>query len=366
MQKLRPNASKWDAEKHFPLDVFKEAGQLGFGGLYVSPDNGGSGFSRLDSAVIIEALAYGCPSTAAFISIHNMCCGMINKYGSDELRGQVLPSLVSMETVASYCLTEPANGSDAANLRTTAKLDPSDPTHYIINGAKAFISGAGSSGYYVVMCRTGAPDSGARGVSAIVVPADAAGLSFGGNESKMGWSCQPTRMVLFDNVRVPVTNRLGPEGRGFAIAMEGLDGGRINIAACSVGAASSAVSLAQQYVGEREQFGTKIAAFQNTQFKLADAAAEVFTSRLAVRAAATALDSGDAIKTPLCAAAKLVATERCFTVVDNMLQLFGGYGYLQDYQVERMLRDLRVHRILEGTNEIMRMILYREMSKDVQ
>jgi hypothetical protein len=356
--RLAPNAARWDEDKHFPVDVLREAAALGFAGLYVREDVGGSGLSRLDSVIVFEALARGDVPTAAYLSIHNMCAWMIDRFGVEDLRQRYLPRLTSMELIASYCLTEPGSGSDAANLRTTARRDGDA---YVLDGGKAFISGAGVSDLYVVMARTGG--EGAGGVSAFVVEKGAAGLSFGANERKMGWNAQPTATVHFDGVRVPAENRIGDEGQGFRFAMAGLDGGRLNIAACSLGGAGFALETAKEYLSNRKQFGRALKEFQALQFKLADMATDLDAARLMVRRGADALDRGDPQATQVCAMAKRFATDACFTVADEALQLHGGYGYLKDYPLERIVRDLRVHRILEGTNEIMRVIIARELFK---
>ena len=353
---LAPNAARWDEEKHFPVDVLRQAAALGLAAIYVREDVGGSGLGRVEAALVFEALARGCVSTAAFLSIHNMCGWMIDRYGSDDLRRAWLPRLASMETVASYCLTEPGSGSDAASLRTTARRDGGD---YILNGAKAFISGGGVSDVYLVMCRTGA--QGPRGISTILVETGTPGLSFGAQERKLGWNSQPTAMVQFDDCRLPASNLVGQEGEGFRIAMSALDGGRVNIGACSLGGAGFALETALAYVQTRQQFGRPLADFQALQFKLADMATDLEASRLMVLRAAAAMDADDPDKTRLCAMAKRFATDAGFAIADQALQLHGGYGYLKDYPLERILRDLRVHRILEGTNEIMRVIIAREM-----
>ena len=355
---LMPNSAKWDEEKHFPRDVLKQAAEMGFAGIYVGEEHGGMGLGRVEAAVIFEELSRGDVATAAFISIHNMASWMIDKFGSPELRERFVPSLVTMDRIASYCLTEPGSGSDAAALRTTAVRDGD---HYVLNGSKAFISGAGASDIYVVMVRTG--EEGAKGISAIVVENGTAGLSFGANEKKMGWNAQPTAVVSFDDCRVPVANLIGAEGDGFKYAMAGLDGGRLNIAACSLGGARLALETAREYVESRKQFGKPIGSFQNTQFKLADMATDLEAARLMVRRGAWAIDTGHPEKTKWCAMAKRLATDSCFQIADDALQLHGGYGYLKDYPLERIVRDLRVHRILEGTNEIMRVIIARELSK---
>ena len=351
---LAPHSARWDEDKHFPVDVLRKAAGLGFAGIYVREDVGGSGLGRLDASLIFEALSYGDVPVAAFISIHNMCSWMIDRFGSDDLRGRYLPRLATMELIASYCLTEPGAGSDAASLRTTAKLDGD---HYVLNGSKAFISGAGTSDVYVVMARTGG--EGPKGVSTFVVEKDAPGLSFGAQEKKMGWNAQPTAQVNFDNVRVPVENRVGAEGDGFRFAMMGLDGGRLNIASCSLGGAGFALDTAKDYMETRNQFGRPLKDFQALQFKLADMATELDAARLMVRRAADSLDKRDPEATKQAAMAKRFATDVGFTVANEALQLHGGYGYLKDYPLERIVRDLRVHQILEGTNEIMRVIVSR-------
>ncbi|MFN3931231.1 MAG: isobutyryl-CoA dehydrogenase [Brevundimonas sp.] len=353
---LAPHSAEWDETKHFPVDVMKHAAEMGFCGIYTGEEHGGMALGRVEAAVIFEELSRGDVSTAAFISIHNMATWMIDKFGSDDLRARYVPSLVSMERIASYCLTEPGSGSDAAALRATAKLDGD---HWVLNGSKAFISGAGTSDVYVVMARTGA--DGPRGISTFVVDKDAPGLSFGAQEKKMGWNSQPTAIVAFDDCRIPAANLLGKEGDGFRYAMMGLDGGRLNIAACSLGGARLALETAIEYVASRKQFGKPIADFQNTQFKLADMATQLEAARLLVLRGAWALDTNHPEKTKWCAMAKRFATDACFQIADEALQLHGGYGYLKDYPLERIVRDLRVHRILEGTNEIMRVITAREM-----
>jgi alkylation response protein AidB-like acyl-CoA dehydrogenase len=355
-EELAPHAARWDEEKHFPVDVIRQAAALGFAGIYVREDVGGSALGRLDASLIFEALSYGDVPTAAFISIHNMASWMIDRFGSEDLRQKYLPRLTTMELIASYCLTEPGSGSDAASMRTSAKLDGD---HYVLNGSKAFISGAGVSDVYVVMARTGG--DGAKGVSAFVVEKGWEGLTFGANEKKMGWNAQPTAQVNFDNLRVPVENRIGAEGDGFRFAMAGLDGGRLNIASCSLGGAGFALDTAKAYMETRNQFGRPLKEFQALQFKIADMATELEAARLMVRRGADALDKRDPQATKLCAMAKRFATDAGFAVANDALQLHGGYGYLQDYPLERIVRDLRVHQILEGTNEIMRVIVSREM-----
>lgn len=353
---MAPKAAEWDAKQIFPKDVLRQAGELGFMGLYTPQSEGGIDLSRLDSAIILEELAAACPSTAAYISIHNMALNMVARYGSEQVRRTFCPGLTTGELLASYCLTEPNAGSDAGNLKTRAVRDGEV---YRLTGSKAFISGAGDSGVLVVMARTGA--EGPKGISAFAIPADAPGISYGKKEEKMGWNSQPTRAINFDEVAVPVANRLGEEGQGFAIAMEGLDGGRINIATCSIGAAQACLQFALSHVSEREQFGQRIADFQNTQFKLADMLTELVAARQMVRMAAFKLDSNHPEKTAYCAMAKRFATDVGFEVCNQALQLHGGYGYIREYPVERFLRDSRVHQILEGTNEIMRVILSRRI-----
>lgn len=355
-RELAPHALEWDEKKHFPVDVMRRSAELGMGGIYVREDVGGSALSRLDAALIFEALATGCPVVSAFISIHNMAAWMIDAYGSEEQRRAWLPGLTSMELLASYCLTEPGAGSDAAALSTKAVRDGDD---YVLTGQKQFISGAGASGVYVVMVRTG--DRGPRGISTLIVPGDTKGLSFGAEERKMGWNAQPTRAVMFDGARVPVANRIGPEGKGFNYAMAGLDGGRLNIGACSLGGAQTALDKAVAYMGERRAFGKALAEFQALQFRIADMATGVEVARTFLYRAASALDAGAADATRLCAMAKQVATDTGFEVANQALQLHGGYGYLSEYGVEKIVRDLRVHQILEGTNEIMRLIVARDI-----
>ncbi len=356
---LAPNAARWDAESIFAKDALREAGELGFMGMYTPERAGGLGMGRLDASLIVEELAKGCTVTAAFLTIHNMATNMIGKYCSEAVIEQWCPQLVTGEILASYCLTEPGAGSDAASLRTTAVQDGD---HYVVNGSKVFISGAGDTDVLVVMTRTGGP--GPKGVTALLIPADAEGVSYGKKEHKMGWNAQPTRMVMFENVRVPVANRLGEEGQGFAIAMEGLDGGRINIATCSVGTAQKALSDAMDYVADRKQFDTAIADFQHTQFQLADMLTELVAARQMVRMAAAKLDAGNSQATTYCAMAKRFATDVGFKVCNDALQMFGGYGYIREYPMERYVRDTRVHQILEGTNEIMRVIIARRAMMD--
>lgn len=355
---LRPNAARWDEESHFPVETIKRAAELGFAGIYVRDDVGGSGLGREDAVLIFEQLSYGCVATAAYISIHNMVSWMVDKFGSDEQRQSWLPRLTSMQLLASYCLTEPGSGSDAAGLKTRAVKDGDD---YVLTGTKQFISGAGTSDVYLVMARTG--DDSAKGVSAFIVEKDMPGLSFGANEKKMGWKSQPTRQVMMDSVRVPAANRIGPEGDGFKYAMAGLDGGRLNIAACSLGGAQLALDKALEYSKERKQFGKALADFQATQFKLADMETELEAARVFLYQAARGLDAGHPQATRWCAMAKRFVTDIGFKVANDALQLHGGYGYLADYEMERIVRDLRVHQILEGTNEIMRVIISRDLLK---
>ena len=356
-EKIAPHALEWDEAKHFPVDVIRETAALGMGAIYVSEDVGGSAMTRLDAAIIFEQLATGCPAVAAFISIHNMCAWMIDSYGSPAQRERFLPALVNMERLASYCLTEPGAGSDAAALRTRA-VRVGD--HYVLNGQKQFISGAGNErGFYVVMARTS--DDGAKGISTFLIEAGTPGLTFGANERKMGWNAQPTRAVIFEDCRVPAENRLGEEGMGFKIAMAGLDGGRLNIGACSLGGAQSALEKALAYMKERKAFGRRLEEFQALQFRLADMATELEAARTLLWRAAGALDAKAPDATKLCAMAKRFATDTGFAVANDALQMFGGYGYLADYGVEKIVRDLRVHQILEGTNEIMRLIVAREL-----
>jgi alkylation response protein AidB-like acyl-CoA dehydrogenase len=353
---LAPYAVQWDEKKHFPVAEMREAAALGMGGVTIAEEVGGSGLTRLDSALIFEALATGCPTVAAYISIHNMAAGMIDRFGSAEQRRRFLPKLCTMEHLASYCLTEPGAGSDAAALRTRAVRDGD---HYVVDGVKQFISGAGVSDLYVTMVRTG--EGGAAGISTLVVEKDTPGLSFGANEKKMGWNAQPTRQVIFEGARVPVANRLGDEGIGFRIAMAGLDGGRLNIAACSLGGAQAALDKAVAYAKDRRAFGARIADFQALQFKLADMATELECARSFLWRAAAALDAKALDATTLCAMAKRVATDRGFDIANEALQIHGGYGYLSDYGIEKIVRDLRVHQILEGTNEVMRLIVARNL-----
>jgi acyl-CoA dehydrogenase len=354
--RITPFAAQWDEDHHYPVDVWRAAGELGFGAIYVSEEMGGIGLGRLESALIMEAMSYGCASTSAYISIHNMSAWMIDCFGDDDLKARYLPKLVSMEHIASYGLTEPGSGSDAAALRTTAKLDGD---HYVLNGTKQFISGSGYNDIYVVMVRTGV--DGPKGISCLVIEKDTPGLSFGAPEKKLGWNSSPTAQLIFDNCRVPVANRVGAEGDGFKIAMAGLDGGRLNIGACSLGGAQRCLDEAINYVKDRKQFGRAIAEFQNTQFVLADMAADLESARALLYLAAAKVSANAPDKTRFSAMAKQVATDNGSSIVDRALQLFGGYGYLKDYPIERFWRDLRVHRILEGTNEVMRMIVGRDL-----
>ncbi len=353
---ITPHAGDWDAHHIFPRDTIKSAARLGFGSIYVTEESGGIGLGRLDAALIMEAMAYGCPSTSAFISIHNMAAWMIDRFGSDAVKTNYLPTLVSMERIASYCLTEPGSGSDAAALTTRAVRDGD---HYIVTGTKQFISGAGVNDIYVTMVRTGA--DGPQGISCLVIEKDMPGVSFGANEKKLGWHSQPTAQVIFENARIPVENLVGAEGDGFRIAMMGLDGGRLNIGACSLGGAQRCLDEAIAYTRDRQQFGTAISAFQNTQFMLADMATDLEAARALLYVAAAKVTANAPDKTRFAAMAKRLATDTGSKVANDALQLFGGYGYLQDYPVERFWRDLRVHSILEGTNQIMRMIIGRDL-----
>lgn len=354
--RITPHAARWDEEAHYPVDVWKAAGELGFGAIYVAEASGGTGLGRLEAALIMEAMAYGCPSTSSFISIHNMAAWMIDTYGSAELKSRFLPSLVTMDKIASYCLTEPGSGSDAAALKTTARLDGD---YYVLNGTKQFISGAGYNDLYVVMVRTS--DDGAKGISCFVVEKGTPGISFGVPEKKLGWNSSPTAQVIFEDCRVPTANRVGAEGEGFRFAMAGLDGGRINIGACSLGGAQRCLDEAISYTKERQQFGQPIADFQNTQFMLADMATELEAARALLYLAAAKVTANAPDKSRFSAMAKRLSTDTGSSVVDRALQLFGGYGYLKDYPIERFWRDLRVHSILEGTNQIMRMIIGRDL-----
>ncbi len=359
-KELAPFAAEWDQHGTFPKDTIRRAGELGFCALYCDEDQGGMGLSRLDAALIFEQMAAGCTSTTAFITIHNMATWMLSRFGSEAVRQRWNGPLMSGEALASYCLTEPGAGSDAASLKTSARRDGDE---YVLNGAKAFISGAGDTDLLVLMARTGGP--GAGGISCFAIPADTPGVSYGRNEDKMGWKSQPTRAVILEDARVPVENRIGDEGQGFKIAMAGLDGGRINIASCSLGAASAALAQAQSYVQERRQFDQPVSEFQSVQFTLADMATHLVAAQQMVRLAAWKLDNGDADKGTFCAMAKRLATDLCFDVCNQALQLHGGYGYIKEYPLERYVRDSRVHQILEVTNEIMRVIIARRVLKDL-
>ncbi|WP_288457700.1 acyl-CoA dehydrogenase family protein [uncultured Sphingomonas sp.] len=354
--RITPFAAEWDEQHIFPRDTIKAAAELGFAAIYVSEESGGIALGRLEAALIMEAMAYGCPATSAFISIHNMAAWMIDRFADADLKAHYLPDLVTMERMASYCLTEPGSGSDAAALKTSARLDGD---HYVVNGTKQFISGAGENEVYVTMVRTGA--EGPKGISCLVIDKDMPGVSFGANERKLGWHAQPTRQVIFDNVRVPVANRVGAEGEGFRFAMMGLDGGRLNIGACSLGGAQRCLDEAIAYTRDRQQFGKPVAEFQNTQFMLADMDTELQAARYLLYVAAAKVTAGAPDKTRFAAMAKRLATDTGSSVVDRALQLHGGYGYLMDYPIERFWRDLRVHSILEGTNQVMRMIVGREL-----
>ncbi|MCC5450197.1 acyl-CoA dehydrogenase family protein [Rheinheimera sp. UJ51] len=355
-QELAPNAAQWDRDHFFPKAVIQKAGELGFCSLYTAEEDGGMGLSRLDSSIIFEQLAMGCTATTAMLTIHNMATWMIATWGTATAKSEWVESLVTGQKLASYCLTEPGSGSDAAGLRTSAKKDGD---HYVLNGSKMFISGAGETEVLVVMARTG--EAGPKGISAFIVPADAKGVIYGKAEEKMGWNAQPTRLITFEDVRIPAHNLLGNEGEGFSFAMKGLDGGRINIATCSIGTAQQAMNTARNYMLERQQFGKPLAAFQALQFKLADMATELVAARQLVRLAAFKLDQQDSEATAYCAMAKRFATDVGFQVCDQALQLHGGYGYIKEYPLERHFRDVRVHQILEGTNEIMRLIIGRRL-----
>ncbi len=358
---MKPHAAEWDATAHFPIDMIKKSGEMGFCAMYCPPDDGGMGLSRLDAAIILEELAAACPSTAAYISIHNMVAWMTCNWGTAQLKSEWAAALTAGQKLASYCLTEPGNGSDAGNLKTRAEKTDGG---WRLTGAKAFISGAGSTDYLVVMARSGGP--GPKGISAFAVDAKAEGIGYGRKEEKMGWNSQPTRGVTFDNVFVPDHHLLGSEGEGFTIAMKGLNGGRINIAACSLGGAQAAYDAARNYVHTRQQFGQSLAGFQTVQFKIADMATRLIAARTMVHRAAVLLDAGAADAITACAMAKQFASDQCFDIVNDALQLHGGYGYTRDYPVERLLRDLRVHQILEGTNEIMRLIVSRSVLEDAK
>ena len=358
-QALAPHAAQWDKDHTFPVDTLRQAGELGFCGLYTPEEDGGLGLSRLDASIIFEQLAMGCTATTAMLTIHNMATWMLASYGQASVKETWLPDLVSGNKLASYCLTEPGAGSDAASLTTKAERQGD---HYVLSGSKVFISGAGSTDLLIVMARTA--NNGAKGISAFAVPADAAGISYGKPEEKMGWNAQPTRMITFDNVSIPASHLLGEEGQGFTFAMKGLDGGRINIATCSIGTAQQALNTARDYMHERQQFGKPLAAFQALQFKLADMATELVAARQLVRLAAFKLDEQDPQATAYCAMAKRFATDVGFTVCNEALQIHGGYGYIKEYPLERHVRDVRVHQILEGTNEIMRLIISRSVLQE--
>lgn len=356
---ITPFAAEWDEKHIFPRETIKAAAELGFGAIYVAEESGGIGLGRLEAALIMEAMAYGCPSTSAFISIHNMAAWMIDRFGSDALKGKYLPSLVTMDMIASYCLTEPGSGSDAAALKTRAVRDGDD---WVVSGTKQFISGGGANDLYLTMVRTG--EDGPRGISCLVIEKDMPGVSFGAQERKLGWHSQPTAQVILDNVRVPAGNMVGAEGEGFRIAMMGLDGGRLNIGACSLGGAQRCLDEAIAYTRDRHQFGKAIAEFQNTQFMLADMETELQAARALLYLAAAKVTAGAPDRTRFAAMAKRLATDTGSAVADRALQLHGGYGYLMDYPIERFWRDLRVHSILEGTNQVMRMIVGRDLLRD--
>lgn len=353
---ITPFAAEWDEKHHFPREVIQKTGELGFGAIYVSEESGGIALGRLEAALIMEAMAYGCPATSAYVSIHNMAAWMIDRFGGDEVKAKFLPRMVTMEHIASYALTEPGSGSDAAGLKTTARLDGD---HYVLNGTKQFISGGGFNDIYVCMVRTGEHKS--RGITCLVVEKDTPGVSFGAPEKKLGWNASPTAQVIFEDARVPVENRVGAEGDGFRFAMAGLDGGRLNIGACSLGGAQRCLDEAIAYTKDRQQFDQPIADFQNTQFTLADMATELEAARALLYLAAVKVTDNAPDKTRFSAMAKRLATDSGSNVVNNALQLFGGYGYLKDYPIERFWRDLRVHSILEGTNQVMRMIVGRDL-----
>jgi alkylation response protein AidB-like acyl-CoA dehydrogenase len=355
-EELAPRAIEWDQDKHFPINVLRKAAALGMGGIYTREEFGGSGLTRLDAALIFEALASGCPSVAAYVSIHNMVTWMIDRFGDEAQRAKFVPSLCTMDHFGSYCLTEPAAGSDAGALKMRAVKDGDA---YVLNGVKQFISGAGMADVYIVMARTG--DSGPAGVSAFIIEKDTPGLSFGANEKKMGWNAQPTRQVICEDCCVPASNLLGAEGQGFKIAMAGLDGGRLNIAGCSLGGAQAALDKTLAYMTDRQAFGRRLNEFQALQFRLADMAIDIEASRTFLWRAASALDAKDPRATQFCAMAKKFVTDACFNAANEALQLHGGYGYLSEYGIEKIVRDLRVHQILEGTNEIMRVIVARKL-----
>jgi alkylation response protein AidB-like acyl-CoA dehydrogenase len=353
---ITPHAGEWDEKHIFPVETIRQSAELGFGAIYVSEESGGIGLGRLEAALIMEAMAYGCPSTSAFISIHNMAAWMIDRFGAQALKDKYLPDLVTMDKIASYCLTEPSSGSDAAALKTTARKDGDD---YILNGSKQFISGAGSNEIYVAMVRTG--EDGAKGITCVVIEKDMPGVSFGANEKKLGWHSQPTAQLILEDVRIPAENVVGAAGEGFRIAMMGLDGGRLNIGACSLGGAHRCLDEAIAYTKDRKQFGQAVADFQNTQFTLADMATDLEAARALLYLAAAKVTENAPDKTRFSAMAKRLATDNGSSIVDRALQLHGGYGYLQDYPIERFWRDLRVHSILEGTNQIMRMVVGRDL-----
>lgn len=353
---MLPFAKDWDEHNTFPVDCLRKAASLGFAGLYVKPEFGGSDLARLDGALIFEELASACPSTAAYLSIHNMVAALLDRYASSKLKEKWLPDLCSMKIFSSYCLTEPSSGSDAASLKTTAQKVGD---HYVLNGAKAFISGGSVSNVYLCMVRTG--EEGPKGISCLLIEKDRPGLSFGKKESKLGWHSQPTSMLFFENCKVPVSNRIGEEGEGFKIALNALNGGRINIAACSLGGAKRCLQLARQYMLERQQFNKKLSEFEALQFKFSDLLVAYQSAQLMVYRAANSLDQNDPQAILHCAMAKQLATDNCFAICDEVLQIYGGYGYLMDYPIERYFRDLRVHKILEGTNEIMRLIISRQV-----
>lgn len=357
-EQMKPNMIEWDRNEHFPLDVLKQAASLGFAAIYCSSDYGGTGLTRLDASIIFEALSQGCVSTSAYISIHNMCAWMLDEFGNAKQKEKWLPKLATMDLLASYCLTEPGSGSDAASLKTSARKEGD---YYVLNGTKSFISSGGASGIYLIMCRTGAPSSGPKGISCILVESGTPGLSYGKKESKVGWNSQPTCQVILEDCKVPCANLIGNEGDGFSIAMKGLNGGRVNIASCSLGAAQASIDACVDYMHTRKQFNKSLDQFQYLQFKLAEMATQLMCSRLVVRNAATALQTKHKDTVTLCSMAKLFATEQCFHICNDALQLHGGYGYLKDYPVQQYMRDSRVHMILEGTNEIMRMIIARNI-----
>lgn len=358
-KEMTPYMAEWDEKEIFPVETMRKAAQLGFAAIYASEKYGGSGMTRLDASLIFEALSHGCVSTTAYITIHNMALWMIDTFGNEEQKKKWVPPLAKMDLFASYCLTEPGSGSDASSLSTTAKRDGD---HYILNGSKAFISGAGDTDIYVIMVRTG--DKGPKGISCVVVEKGTPGLSFGKKEKKMGWNSQPTRAVILEDCRIPVSNRLGCEGDGFNIAMKGLNGGRINIASCSLGAAQASIEIATEYIKVRKQFGKSLSEFQHNQFLLAQMGTDLVASRLMIRNAAISLQNNDNEAVSLCASAKYFATGKCFEIVNNALQMHGGYGYLKEYAVQQYLRDIRVHQILEGTSEIMLMIISRDILKE--